>query len=157
MFSVQEKRDIAEKVQKILRDTHHVELPDGEINFLLHVEGAEPWSWADIRNNKAVTTPRVNSWNERPNSRRSISLARFPQTIIIGARSAPKANPEQRSWEAGRNAAAKACKDLRENRPTTKHGLLIAEECEIAIRALKYRARSAPKPAQRHPLHRRRK
>ncbi len=65
MFSVRQKRDIAEKVQEILRGTNHPELPTGEISFLLHVEGKESWSWADIRNNGAVTEPGVNPWNER--------------------------------------------------------------------------------------------
>lgn len=64
MFSVREKRDIAEKVQEILRSTRHPELPAGEIQFLLHVEGAGLWSWADIRNNGAVTNPGVNPHNE---------------------------------------------------------------------------------------------
>ena len=64
MFSVQQKRKIAEEVQKILRDTNHPELPQGEIQFLLHVDGAESWSWADIKNNGVVTTPKVNPWNE---------------------------------------------------------------------------------------------
>lgn len=65
VFSVKQKRDISEKVQVILRETGHPELPDGEIQFLLHVVGAESWSWADIRNNGAVTVPDVNPWNER--------------------------------------------------------------------------------------------
>lgn len=66
MFSVKQKREIAEKVQKILRETNHVELPAGEINFTLHVEGAEPsWSWADICNNGSVENPGVNPWNEK--------------------------------------------------------------------------------------------
>jgi hypothetical protein len=69
MFSVQQKRDISEAVQKILRDTNHPELPKGEIQFLLHVEGAESWSWADIRNNGAVTNPGVNPWNEKQATR----------------------------------------------------------------------------------------
>ena len=64
MFSVQQKRDISEAVQKVLQDTKHPELPDGEVNFLLHVDGAEGWSWADIRNNGAVTNPSVNLFNE---------------------------------------------------------------------------------------------
>jgi hypothetical protein len=65
MFSVKEKREIAEKVQRILRDTKHPELPVGEIQFLLHVAGDEPeWSWADIRNNGAVDKPDMNPWNE---------------------------------------------------------------------------------------------
>jgi hypothetical protein len=65
MFSVRQKREIADAVQKILRDTNHPELPAGEIRFLLHVEGAESWSWADIRNNGAVTDPSINPWNEQ--------------------------------------------------------------------------------------------
>ena len=53
MFSTKEKQQIAEKVQQILRDTNHPELGEGEINFTLFVEGAEVWSWADIKNNGA--------------------------------------------------------------------------------------------------------
>lgn len=66
MFSISEKRFISDAVQKILRATNHPELPSGEINFLLHVDGAEPWSWADIKNNGAITNPEntANIWNE---------------------------------------------------------------------------------------------
>ena len=64
MFSVQQKRQIADAVQRILRETGHPELPPGEINFHLHVDGAKPWSWADIRNNGAVSAPAINLWNE---------------------------------------------------------------------------------------------
>ena len=64
MFSIKQKREIAEKVQQILRDTGHPELPEGEINFHLHVDGAESWSWADIQNNGAVKTPSRNPHNE---------------------------------------------------------------------------------------------
>ncbi len=60
MFSVALKREIADKVQKILRETNHPELPESEISFLLHVDGAESWSWADIKNNGAVTNPSTN-------------------------------------------------------------------------------------------------
>lgn len=65
MFSVKQKREIADAVQQILRATHHPELPAGEIRFSLHVDGAESWSWADIRNNGAIDTPDVNPWNEQ--------------------------------------------------------------------------------------------
>lgn len=60
MFSVQQKREIADAVQKVLRDTKHPELPDSEIQFILHVWGAEGWSWVDIRNNGAVTDSSIN-------------------------------------------------------------------------------------------------
>lgn len=65
MFSVRQKREIADAVQRILRATGHPELPKGEIHFQLHVDGAESWSWADIRNNGDVTNPGVNPWNEK--------------------------------------------------------------------------------------------
>ncbi len=65
MFSVRQKREIADKVQQILRETNHPELPEGEIEFFLHVVGKESWSWADIWNNSAITNPKRNPWNER--------------------------------------------------------------------------------------------
>ncbi len=64
MFSARQKRLIADQVQQILRETGHPELPAGEIAFHLRVEGAASWSWADIRNNGAVSSPSVNPWNE---------------------------------------------------------------------------------------------
>ena len=64
MFSVRQKREISDAVQKVLRATGHPELPAGEIQFRLHVRGAEAWSWADILNNEAVPSPGVNQWNE---------------------------------------------------------------------------------------------
>lgn len=69
MFSVQQKREIADAVQQILRATNHPELPAGEISFMLHVDGAASWSWADIRNNGAVKHPGVNPWNEAQDKR----------------------------------------------------------------------------------------
>ena len=69
MFSVRQKREIADAVQKILRDTAHSELPEGEIRFLLNVSGAERWSYAEIRNNGAVKDPGVNPHNEAQDPR----------------------------------------------------------------------------------------
>jgi hypothetical protein len=65
MFSVAQKRAISEGVQKLLRETNHPELPEGEITFTLQVAGATAMSWADIRNNGAVPNPGVNPWNEQ--------------------------------------------------------------------------------------------
>jgi hypothetical protein len=65
VFSVRQKREIAEAVQKVLRATNHPELPQTEIQFNLHVDGAEGWSWADIRNNGAIKSSGVNAHNER--------------------------------------------------------------------------------------------
>ena len=65
MFSMDQKRAIADKVQHILRETRHPELPEGEIKFVLNVYGAEPWSWAYIHNNGAILKPGINPHNER--------------------------------------------------------------------------------------------
>lgn len=64
MFSIREKREISDAVQKVLKGTRHPELPEGEIVFHLHVKGGSFLSWADIRNNGAVTEPDVNPHNE---------------------------------------------------------------------------------------------
>lgn len=68
MFSIRQKREIAEKVQQTLRETGHPELPKGEIQFFLHVSGQAPWSWADICNNGAVGETDVNPWSEMQDS-----------------------------------------------------------------------------------------
>lgn len=65
MFSTRQKRDISDAVQKILRNTNHPELPEGEVTFSLHVAGKEEWSWAHIKNNGAVVEPKGNPWNEQ--------------------------------------------------------------------------------------------
>lgn len=64
MFSVRQKREISDNIQRIIRETNHPELPKGEISFQLHIDGAENWSWADIKNNGAIQTPTINNWNE---------------------------------------------------------------------------------------------
>ena len=64
MFSVRQKRDISEKIQQILRETNHPELPESEIQFSLRVDGAQSWSWAEIQNNGAIISPSINLWNE---------------------------------------------------------------------------------------------
>lgn len=65
MFSFREKQAISAAVQKILRETNHPELPEGEIKFNLHVDGAEGWSWADIKNNGTEDDFETNPHNER--------------------------------------------------------------------------------------------
>jgi hypothetical protein len=57
MLSSKVKQDVATKVQAILQEIDDDELPQGEINFLLHVDGKEGWSWANIRNNANRDTP----------------------------------------------------------------------------------------------------
>jgi hypothetical protein len=70
MFSVRQKREISTAVQLILKDTKHPELPLGEVSFNLHVDGAESWSYADIKNNEACKNLVVNSWNEQQDTKR---------------------------------------------------------------------------------------
>jgi len=65
MFSTRQKREIADRVQEVLRATKHPELPSNEIQFNLHVFGEEIWSWADISNNAATPRPKTTLWNER--------------------------------------------------------------------------------------------
>ena len=69
MFSGELKIKISEYVQQLLAETNHPELPkNGEIQFLLHVDGAEPWSWVNIRNNDDSHLPApailCRNWNE---------------------------------------------------------------------------------------------
>lgn len=64
MFSVRQKREISDKIQQILRETNHPELPKGEIYFKIHVEGINGYSWADIKNNGDCLDPSINLHNE---------------------------------------------------------------------------------------------
>ena len=69
MFSVRQKQEIAAAIQRVLRDTKHPELPEGEIRFEIHVCGATTMSWADIQNNGAVADPEMNLHNEEQDPR----------------------------------------------------------------------------------------
>ena len=51
MISAELKNKISEYIQQLLVETNHPELPAGDIQFLLHVDGAGAGSWANIRNN----------------------------------------------------------------------------------------------------------
>lgn len=69
MFSVEQKRQIAAVVERALLDLHHPEMPTERPRFSLHVQGAESWSWADIKPNwvfdEGLQRVEVNPWNER--------------------------------------------------------------------------------------------
>lgn len=49
MFSLNEKRKIADGIEKILLELKHPEMPTEKPFFTLHVDGKESWSWADIK------------------------------------------------------------------------------------------------------------
>lgn len=54
MFTTTQKREIAEAIQKLLRDTKDPKLPDGEIRFSLCVMGSDPSVYGNITNNGCV-------------------------------------------------------------------------------------------------------
>ena len=70
MFSVREKRLIADKIQELLRSTNHPELPDEEIQFEIFIRGKTNMSWAKIKNNGAVKIPDINPHNEEQDNGR---------------------------------------------------------------------------------------
>ena len=51
MFSTEEKQRIARELEKILLSLNHPEMPKEKVEFKLHVDGKEDWSWADIESN----------------------------------------------------------------------------------------------------------
>ena len=57
MLSTSTKQRIAQQVQDILQSIDDDELPQGEIHFILHVDGAAEWSWANIRNMQDINAP----------------------------------------------------------------------------------------------------
>jgi len=66
MFSKKEKQTIASKIETLLLELNHPEMPREKPDFHLSVKGKESWSWAEIDPNwtyddKAVS---VNPWNE---------------------------------------------------------------------------------------------
>lgn len=66
MFSLKEKQHIAAEIERILLELKHPEMPDSNPRFMLHVDGKESWSWADIAPNWTFkdTAPGVNPFNE---------------------------------------------------------------------------------------------
>ena len=74
MFSREEKVKIASAVEdalhKVLREINHPEMdaPKGHymFRFNVHIDGREPWSWADIHENREGTAPAdPDNWNEK--------------------------------------------------------------------------------------------
>ncbi len=66
MFSMKEKQFIAQKLEEILLGLKHPEMPTERPKFSLHVDGKEPWSWADIAPNWTFggKEPPAGAWNE---------------------------------------------------------------------------------------------
>ena len=68
MFSMEQKRKIAEIIEKALLELNHIEMPKEKPKFKLHVDGKEEWSFADIEPNWVFDDgnkkPSVNPFNE---------------------------------------------------------------------------------------------
>lgn len=64
MFSVVEKAYIAQMVEDAIRKLGHPEMDNKNIRFNLHIDGKEPWSWADIHENSRELKESPNLWNE---------------------------------------------------------------------------------------------
>ena len=66
MFSVRQKKMISESIEKLIRYINHPEMDNDNIRFRIHIDGKEPWSFADITDNKTAQDNgvRVNPWNE---------------------------------------------------------------------------------------------
>lgn len=57
MFTREQKHAISEAIQRLLRATGHPALPEGEIQFKLHVRGVTAAHYANIVNNGDVPPP----------------------------------------------------------------------------------------------------
>jgi hypothetical protein len=67
MFSLEQKKHIAEVIEKTLLEMNHPEMPTEKPLFQLHVDGKESWSWADISPNWIYddkNKPNINPFNE---------------------------------------------------------------------------------------------
>ena len=67
MFSIKEKQYLSALIEKALLDLKHPEMPREKPVFTLKVEGAEEWSWAEIKPNwtfEGKTASKQNPWNE---------------------------------------------------------------------------------------------
>lgn len=69
MFSMAEKRKIADAVEKVILDLKHPEMPGEKPKFHLHIDGKEGWSFADIKPNWIFDDGHekagINPFNER--------------------------------------------------------------------------------------------
>lgn len=67
MFSLNQKQEIAAKIEELLLSFNHPEMPKEKPVFQLKVYGKKSWSWADIRPNWMYTKenqPSINIFNE---------------------------------------------------------------------------------------------
>ena len=68
MFSLDQKKEISEAVEKVLLSFNHPEMPTENPDFTLSIKGKESWSWAEIKPNWTFgeeNKPGVNPHNEQ--------------------------------------------------------------------------------------------
>jgi len=87
MFSQEQKRYIAAKIERLLLEIGHPEMPTERPRFKLHVDGKEGWSWADIEPNWRFDDrdPGVNPHNERQASEWAPPPSAPPPEVFIGS------------------------------------------------------------------------
>lgn len=67
MFSMAEKKKIAEAVEKVILSLNHPEMTTEKVDFTLHVVGKEEWNYAEIFPNWTFdkkNPPTSTEWNE---------------------------------------------------------------------------------------------
>lgn len=66
MFSMQQKKELAEVIEKKILSFNHPEMPKEKPYFKIHIDGKEKWSWADIEPNWTFENkePSINLFNE---------------------------------------------------------------------------------------------
>jgi len=68
MFSMKQKQHISAEIEKLLLSVKHPEMPTEKVRFVVHVHGAEDWSYAVIEPNwtfSDTNKPGINPHNER--------------------------------------------------------------------------------------------
>ncbi len=67
MFNKEQKMKISDAVEKIILSFNHPEMPTEKPQFILHIDGKERWSWADIGPNWNYENrePSMNPHNEK--------------------------------------------------------------------------------------------
>jgi len=72
VFSLDQKKQIAAKVEEVILSFGHPEMPTEKPTFSLRIEGKDRWSWAEIVPNWKFTDvckPGVNPHNEQQEER----------------------------------------------------------------------------------------
>jgi hypothetical protein len=67
MFSLDQKKQIAAKVEETILSFNHPEMPTEKPDFTLNIKGKESWSWAEIKPNwtfNESNQPGINPHNE---------------------------------------------------------------------------------------------